>query len=211
MTRLHYFFDPLCGWCYGVAPLILAASTLPDVELKLHGGGLWPRPTILPPAVRQQIRAADARIGAMSGQPFGPGYLEQLLPSDTMLLDSKPTTAAVLAAGSLREGGALALLRAIQKAHYERGEHVVERETLLRLAEAEGFEPAQFAAALDAAKPEAHIAQTQTLMRRLGVGGFPSVFVETEGEFRELAPQDYFKKPEAFVNAIRTSGRKTLH
>ena len=211
MTRLHYFFDPLCGWCYGVAPLILAASALPDVDLQLHGGGLWSRPTILPPPMRQQIRAADARIGQMSGQPFGAGYFETLLPSDSMLLDSRPTTAAVLAAGELRAGGRLAMLRAIQKAHYERGEHVVERETLLRLAEAEGFDPTAYAAALDAAKPDAHIAQTQTLMRRLGVGGFPSAFVETQGEFRELAPQDFFKNPEGFVNAIRTSGRKTLH
>ena len=25
------FFDPLCGWCYGIAPLIKAAAALPDV------------------------------------------------------------------------------------------------------------------------------------------------------------------------------------
>jgi protein-disulfide isomerase-like protein with CxxC motif len=87
----------------------------------------------------------------------------------------------------------------------------VERDTLLRLAEAQGFDPAAYAAALDSAKPAAHIAQTQTLMRRLGVGGFPSVFVETQGEVRELSPQNYFKNPDGFVNAIRTSGRKTLH
>jgi putative protein-disulfide isomerase len=211
MTRLHYFFDPLCGWCYGVAPLIAAAAALPDVELQLHGGGLWPRPTTLPPALRQQIRVADTRIGKLSGQPFGADYLTQLLPSDTLVLDSRPTTAAVLAAGSLRDGGALAMLRAIQKAHYERGLHVVQQSTLLLLAAQEGFAPEAFAAALDVQQADAHIAQTQALMRRLGVDGFPSVFVETEGEFRELAPQGFFGNADGFINAIRTSGRKTVH
>ena len=58
---LHYIHDPLCGWCYGIAPLIKAAAALPDVEMHLHGGCLWPRPTVLPAAVRRQIRLADAR------------------------------------------------------------------------------------------------------------------------------------------------------
>jgi putative protein-disulfide isomerase len=211
MTRVHYFFDPQCGWCYAVAPLIAAAAALPDVELKLHGGCLWPRPTVLPPAMRQQIRLADARVGELSGQTYGSHYLEYLLPSDKMVLDSRPTTAAVLAGGSLRPGGDLAILRAIQKAHYLRGEHVVEPETLLRLAGQEGFDPVAFKAAMSPSETDAHMALTQTLMRRLGVGGFPAVFVETQGEFRELAPQGFFKNPDGFVNAIRTSGRKTLH
>src|SRR5664279_1763065 len=104
MIRVHYFFDPLCGWCYGVAPLIAAVAALPDVALELHGGGLWPRATVLPAPVRQQIRAADARVGQLSGQPYGAPYLETLLPSDTMVLESVPVTAAVLAGGALRPG-----------------------------------------------------------------------------------------------------------
>jgi putative protein-disulfide isomerase len=30
MTTLHYIFDPLCGWCYGAAPLVAAARTVPE-------------------------------------------------------------------------------------------------------------------------------------------------------------------------------------
>ena len=39
-SRLHYLFDPLCGWCYGVAPLIAAAAGVPGLEIELHGGGM---------------------------------------------------------------------------------------------------------------------------------------------------------------------------
>ncbi|MEG1327174.1 MAG: DsbA family protein, partial [Janthinobacterium sp.] len=29
MPTLHYIFDPLCGWCYGAAPLVEAARAVP--------------------------------------------------------------------------------------------------------------------------------------------------------------------------------------
>ena len=211
MVRLHYFFDPLCGWCYGIAPLIKAAAALPSVELHLHAGGLWPRPTVLPASVRKQIRAADARVGQLSGQPYGPRYLDVLLPSDGMVLHSQPVTAAVLAARSLRPGADLEMLRAIQTAHYVGGEHVVERETLLRLANGLGLDAAAFSAALDPAVADAHMSSTQRKMEQLGVSGFPAVFIEQAGQFAELPPQNYFGNPAGFVAAIQAAGRQTLH
>lgn len=211
MIRVHYFFDPLCGWCYGIAPLIKSAAALPQVDLHLHGGGLWPRPTVLPAQVRQQIRAADAHVGQLSGQPYGPRYLDVLLPSDGMVLHSQPVTAAVLAAGALRPGADLEMLRAIQDAHYVEGAHVVEPATLLRLAGGLGLDPQAFATRLDPAAADAHMAESQRLMQRLGVGGFPAVFIETDGRFAELAPQGYFGNHAGFVAAIQAAGRRTLH
>ena len=211
MIPVHYFFDPLCGWCYGVAPLIAAVAAHPEVTLELHGGGLWPRPTVLPAAVRQQIRAADARVGQLSGQPYGTPYLETLLPSDSMVLESVPVTAAVLAGGTLRTGGALAMLRAIQTAHYVEGLHVVERDTLARVAEAQGFDRNAFLAALDPKAAQAHIARSQELMRRLRVDGFPAVFVERDRTLVAVAPQAYLGNPAGFVAAVRAAGQPTLH
>ena len=54
MTTLHYIYDPLCGWCYGAAPLVEAARTagahelilrMPhayDTKLGLGGSGVSP-------------------------------------------------------------------------------------------------------------------------------------------------------------------------
>lgn len=38
---LHYVYDPLCGWCYGIAPLIEVVSNAFPNSIKLHGGGLF--------------------------------------------------------------------------------------------------------------------------------------------------------------------------
>ncbi len=211
MIRLHYFYDPQCGWCYGIAPLLKAAAALPDVVMVMHAGCLWPRPTVLPPPVRKQIRLADARVGQLSGQPYGPRYLDELLPSDGMLLHSQPTTAAVLAAGALRPGADLELLRAIQTAHYVGGEHVTEAATLERLATQIGLDAAAFRAKAQPDVADQHMADTQRLMQRLGVSGFPAVFIEQDGRYSEIAPQGWLGDPAGFVTAIQTSGRKTLH
>jgi putative protein-disulfide isomerase len=131
---LHYIYDPLCGWCYGAEPLVWAASKVDGLALRLHAGGLWPQPTRLPDHMREYIQQADARVGQMSGQPYGEPYLNGLLFDPELVLESRPVIAAVLAAQSLDSSKALPMLRAIQHAHYERGQHVVREATLREIA-----------------------------------------------------------------------------
>ena len=82
-TTLHYIYDPLCGWCYAVAPLVQAArEVLPVVA---HGGGM------MTGARRQRISAEwrgyvmpkDGQIAALTGQGFGHAYQEGLLRDST--------------------------------------------------------------------------------------------------------------------------------
>ena len=80
-ATLHYIHDPLCGWCYAVQPLISAAMERLDgrIALQLHGGGLFPEPSVLDESLARHIAQADQRIAQYSGQPFGKPYLEGLL------------------------------------------------------------------------------------------------------------------------------------
>ncbi|HUQ50894.1 MAG TPA: DsbA family protein, partial [Gammaproteobacteria bacterium] len=87
---LHYIYDPLCGWCYGAEPLVSAASNVDGLALRMHAGGLWPQPTRLPDQTRRYIAQADARVGQMSGQPYGEPYLNGLLFDPELVLESRP-------------------------------------------------------------------------------------------------------------------------
>jgi putative protein-disulfide isomerase len=171
----------LCGWCYGAEPLVNAASAVPGLSLRLHGGGLWPEPTQLPEETRAYIRDADARVGQISGQPYGAAYLDGLLRDPSMTLESRPTTAAVLAAESLGAGNGFAMLKGIQHAHYERGLKVVEADTLRQIAAETGLVPSEFDHALEAVDANAHITNSRRLMQQIGAGGFPA-FVLQIGE-----------------------------
>ena len=202
--RLKYFFDPLCGWCYGAAPLLDAASRIEGLELELLAGGLWARPTSLTAPMRAQIRAADARIGEMTGQYFGKNYLQGWLNDETTLLDSRPPIAAWLAVQSMAPDRAQAMLTAIQRAHYVEGRRVVERDVLIEVASSLGIDRQAFESALSNVDADAHIETTRRAMARLNVGGFPTAFLEREGKWRNVPLQSYFGDAEGFVKALQS-------
>jgi putative protein-disulfide isomerase len=175
---LHYIYDPLCGWCYGAEPLVWAAAKVQGLTLRMHAGGLWPQPTRLPEPTRRYIQQADARVGQMSGQPYGEPYLNGLLLDPELVLESRPVIAAVLAAEALDPEAGLTMLRAIQHAHYERGRHVVRETTLKEVAGEIGLEVAAFTEALKAVPVDDHIAESQALMSNVGAQGFPTFVLQ---------------------------------
>lgn len=202
-TVLHYIYDPLCGWCYGAEPLVLAAQRVAGLELRLHAGGLFPEPTRLPEDMRRYIREADARVGQLTGQPYGKAYLEELLGDPNLVLHSRPPIAAVLAAEALAPGRAFEMVRAIQHAHWEEGRHVVRPAVLSDLAAGLGFERDAFDAALAGAPVDAHIAETQRLMGAVGARGFPTFVLEVDGQRLGVPHHRFASSPPAFAAWLR--------
>jgi putative protein-disulfide isomerase len=196
---LHYIYDPLCGWCYGAEPLVWAASGVDGLKLKLHAGGLWPRPTKLPEHMRRYIQQADARVGQMSGQPYGEPYLKGLLFDPDLVLESRPVIAAVLAAQALDPSKALPMLRGIQHAHYERGKHVVREETLREIAAETGLDVAAFGEALASVPVDEHIAESQELMNNVGAQGFPTFVLEIDNEWYAVPHGRFASMPAKFA------------
>ena len=197
-ATLHFVYDPLCGWCYCAEPLVIAAEKVAGLAIRLHGGGLWPEPTILPTETRAYIRQMDERAARISGQPYGKAYLEGLLPDPTMTLESRPTTAAVLAAEELA-GKGLAMLRGIQHAHYERGLRVVEPAVLQQVAEEIGLDGAAFEARRNEVPVDQHITATQRFMGQIGAGGFPAFVLEAGGQWFAVPHQRFASDPAGFA------------
>jgi putative protein-disulfide isomerase len=196
---LHYIYDPLCGWCYGAEPLVWAASKVDGLALRLHAGGLWPQPTRLPDHMRRYIQQADARVGQMSGQPYGEPYLNGLLFDAELVLESRPVIAAVLAAQSLDPSKALPMLRAIQHAHYERGQHVVREATLREIAVELGFDAGAFAEASKTVRVDEHISQSQELMNNVGAQGFPTFVLQIGNDWLAVPHRRFASAPAKFA------------
>jgi putative protein-disulfide isomerase len=197
---LHYFHDPRCGWCYAAEALVAAAAALP-LTLRLHGGGLFPAGP-LPQAKRAQIRVADAHIAELSGQVFGPAYLDGLLADPQTDFGSRPVIAAVLAAEALAPAAALPMLQALQRAHYREGLQVARPEVQAGLAAALSLDRAGFEAAREAALQgavDAHIADSRRRMAAAGLQGFPSFVLEHGGDAQAVPHQDCYGRPEQFA------------
>jgi putative protein-disulfide isomerase len=195
---LHYIYDPLCGWCYGAEPLAWAASAVRGLDIQLHAGALWPQPTQLPEQTRRYIQQADKRIAQMSGQTFGAAYHDGLLLDPTMVLYSRPTIGAVLAAQSLDPDKALSMLKGIQHAHYEHGRRVVEEDTLLDIAVECGFDREEFEAALPGVLVDEHIEESRELMARAGAQGFPTFLLQIGEDWYPVPHSRFASSPEQF-------------
>ena len=198
---LHYVYDPLCGWCYAAEPLVRAAASA-GIPVVLHGGGLWDQPVHAPDAKRRMMRATDGRIADLTGQVFGTAYLDRLLVQPDTVWHSRPTVAAVLAAGQLLDGQDLAMVAAIQRAHYVDGRRVVQEQVLADIAGGIGLDPAAFATGLRAADVDAHIRQTRLLMGRYDLHGFPAFLVQHGQAYVRLPHETLYGQPKAFVSAL---------
>jgi len=204
-TTLHYIYDPLCGWCYGAAPLVKAARDVLPVQA--HGGGMMAGTHRQPvtPQLRDYVMPHDRRIAELTGQPFGGAYFDGLLRDATAVFDSSPPTAAVLAAEALA-GRGLDMLSRLQVAHYVEGRRIADRKVLVELAGTIGLDPIAFALALDEAQGaqlHAHIAATRRLMERIGARGFPSFALERDGKFSLLDAGAFLGRPQELQSWLR--------
>ncbi len=198
---LHYIHDPLCGWCYAAEPLVQAAVTS-GVTVALHGGGLWGEPIHASAAKRRMMRSTDERISQITGQPFGQPYLDGLLLDPDTIWHSRPTIAAILAAQGIAPRSGLAMMAAIQRAHYVEGSRVVEQAVLVELARRIGLDPATFASSLDDVAVDRHIHETSVLMEEHDLHGFPTFLVERDGTLSRVHHESHYGRPADFVAAL---------
>ena len=201
---LHYVYDPLCGWCYAAEPMVRAAGEA-GISIVLHGGGLWDPGVHATDAKRRMMRETDGRISELTGQPFGAAYLDGLLVDPASIWWSRPTVAAVLAAEAARPGSDVAMVAAIQHAHYVEGRPVIEDAVLVELAAGLGLDAVIFHKALSNAPVDRHLQDSRALMRRHGLQGYPSFLLECEDALERLPHEACYGRPDAFVAAIRTA------
>jgi putative protein-disulfide isomerase len=206
--KLHYIFDPLCGWCYAAAPLVAAATSIPDLTVVPHAGGMMigTNRRQITPQWRDYVMPHDKRIAQMTGQVFGEGYYEGLLRQHGTVLDSEPPTTAILAAEQLA-GKGLALLSALQIAHYTNGQVSCDTATINAAAKSIGLGEEAFQQAITAlsgAPTMTHIAQSRQLLSELNGHGFPTFAVEKNGQFIHIDTGVWLGKPQEWQDHLQS-------
>ena len=207
-TTLHYFYDPLCGWCYAAAPLIQAARAIPNLNIQLHAGGLWVDTQVKPitPELRAYVLANDARIAQISGQTFGEAYQNGLLQRTDVVLNSEPPIRAIRVAQALSAQG-LAMLQRIQIAHFIEGRAVGQSATLLEIASELGLNHNAFADAYTNAhaQTQAHLHDTRELMHAWRINGYPNLILQRDEQYLNVPHTTFYDQPSAFAHALEAA------
>ncbi|ELM3740032.1 DsbA family protein [Yersinia ruckeri] len=209
-ATLHYIFDPLCGWCYGAAPLLKAAQNIAGLTISLHAGGMMTGPN------RRQINREwrnyviphDKRIEELTGQPFGEDYFNGLLRDTSAIVDSAPPITAILVAETLT-GRGLDMLHRIQHAHYFEGQRISDTPILVELAGNIGLDKDTFSQTLQKMQGVAtaqHIAESRALLEKLQSKGFPTFALQNEtGEVEIIPAGKYLGDQAAWIKILNSA------
>lgn len=202
MVKVHYFFDPMCGWCYGATALLDAIAANSDLKLELHPGGMIANQSI-EKAFRNHILTSDARIASITGVQFGKGYIQRVKSNESMILDSYITARAIITAEQLGIAP-LNMLKTIQHAHYIEGKQVNRAEVIEGLAVELGLDKNHWQRAMLANQgtEQTKIAQSRLLMQKLQVTGFPTLILEKHEKQVKLPHTAYYGKPDAWRKLI---------
>ncbi|ATM87205.1 MULTISPECIES: DsbA family protein [Yersinia] len=208
-TKLHYIFDPLCGWCYGAAPLVQAAQDIPNLALVLHAGGMMSglNRRQIDNQWRDYVMPHDQRIAALTGQTFGDAYYNDLLNDTSAVMDSTPPITAILAAESLGGRGA-DMLHRIQQGHYVEDRHISDASVLAELATDIGLNSDEFIHAFNATQEISiqHINKSRIFLEKMRGHGFPTfVLQDNQGKLTVLPASEYYGDPSAWSKMLKKS------
>ena len=205
MVKVHYFFDPMCGWCYGASSLIEALNNSADFELTYHPGGMMCRQAI-DPSFRQHILRSDEMIAEKTGAVFGDAYKSRVVSNQELVFDSYLATRAILVAEDMGLN-LFTMLKAIQASHYQDGGHIEVLDTLKELAVQYGLDESIWVKKMH--QSEASVAnaifETQKLMSQSQVNCYPTLIAKVKGEWIKLPHGSYYQRPEewkTFVNQL---------
>lgn len=194
---MTYLFDPLCGWCYGAAPMLRRLREA-GVAVRPLPTGLFTGPGARPmdAGFAAYAWSNDQRIERLTGQRFTNAYRSQVLEAEDSLFDSGPATLALSAVALTEPARELDALAAIQAGRYVEGLDTTSLACLALILRHAGFTAA--ADCLGApdeallAANRARIAEGRSLMASLGAQGVPALVAQHDGQQRLITSNALF-------------------
>jgi putative protein-disulfide isomerase len=189
-TRLVYFADPMCSWCYGFSPVVatLAERFEDRLPLDVVMGGLRAGNT---EAMRDKdkdfIRGSWTRVGDATGQPFDMGFFDR----DGFVYDTEPACRAVVTARRLMPRMALPFMARLQQAFYAENRDITAADEIAQVAEEAGFDRAGFAMAFAAPDTRNETYRDFLTAEALGIRGFPTLIAGSEDRGYALLTNGY--------------------
>lgn len=209
--RIHYLFDPLCGWCYGAIPALRKLAQLGDVDVHLSPTGLFAgeNARTMDAGFAAYAWQNDQRIARLTGQVFSEHYRADVLGAAGSLFDSAPATLGVVAAGASAKEHELKALIALQTARYVDGRDNSNRAIVADVLSELGLEDA----ARRVLSPDedllndyrTRVEAARLMMRQIGAQGVPAVVMEEGGAYATLPSSLLYGEFDALASHLRAA------
>ena len=177
--EIRYFFDPLCGWCYGFSPVLmrLYEEFGERADFVAHPGGMIVGERVGPVGgMAAYIQKVLPDLEARTGVEFGEAYKKQLA-EGTKVQDSTPPSVGLTALARLdgNPGRTVPFAHALLLANFRDGLDLSDAATLAALAAPFMVDELAFRQLL---ADEPTLEQTQqgfAAASQIGITGFPTL------------------------------------
>jgi putative protein-disulfide isomerase len=189
---VHYIGDPMCSWCWGIAPTVDAVAAFcaaRGIEFSITMGGLragggdpWNA------TFKDFLRNEWRHIAQTTGQPFGFTLLE----AAHFDYDTEPACRAVAtvkllqARNRLPTSTALAFFSAVQHKFYVEGQDPKAADFYASICASLALDFDEFRTLFDSPQARQAVQQEFTRCRQWGVRSFPTLLLERNGETEPL-------------------------
>ena len=189
-TRLVYFADPMCSWCYGFSPVVAALAERFEERLPLDVvmGGLRAGNTEpMRDKDKEFIRGSWTRVGETTGQPFDMSFFDR----EGFVYDTEPACRAVVTARRLMPRMALPFMARIQQAFYAENRDMTASEEIAGVAEEAGLAQGDFADVFAAPATRNETFRDFLTAQELGIRGFPTLIAGSRAKGYALVTNGY--------------------
>ena len=175
-TKLIYFADPMCSWCYGFSPeLTKVVQQLGDsIEFEIIMGGLRPYNTETMTDLGDFLKEHWQQVNERSAQPF----TYDILKDSSFVYDTEPACRAVVLMRQLNPGQEFSFFKKIQTAFYKNNKNTNETATYLELTEDFDVDRAVFKKAFESEELKKKVKEDFQYSANLGVKGFPTLVLQ---------------------------------
>lgn len=175
-----YFFDPLCGWCYGFNPVILKLSEKYSgkIPFRVICGGMILGDNEGPiNKVAAYINVAHKTVEQTTGVKFGNTFIHKVLAEGTIHFSSLYPSRMFNAFKLLVKNNDVDLAHEIQKVIYSDGKDLNEIESYFSIAKKYNIPEELLRSTLSMDQTVSNTDFEFNLTRELGVNGFPNVYL----------------------------------
>lgn len=188
-TEIIYVFDPLCGWCYGFAPVMqkIEAEFRDRAAVSVIAGGMIIGELVGPIGrMAGVIKEGNPRITEMSGVEFGEAF-DRMVDEGSTVLNSLPPSRALAVCKELRPGQALEFTREIQNLFFKFGKDLGDIDVLAKAAVLVGIAENEFQELYHQDKYNRRALEDFQYSRDLGVTGFPTVLLKKHDRIKTIS------------------------
>jgi putative protein-disulfide isomerase len=189
--KLIYFYDPLCGWCYGFSPVIkeIKKTYQGKIDVEVVCGGLFlgsssGRVNDVAPHIKAgAYKSLEARTGVKVGKAF----LDDIYGNGNIILDSLPPTIALCIVRKNLPNKELEFAESLLKAVYDDGMNSADLNNYAEYAAKIGMDKEKFRIEMQDSQYKVAAENEFAKFRSNPLSAMPSLVLEQNGRQTLLA------------------------